>query len=60
MRITFSDNSRTLTKEEVAAVTDGIIADLEQQGIMLKKRSGYKGRSWAPPDFFGDYITLPY
>ena len=26
-----------LTKEEVAAVTDGIIAELEQQGIMLKK-----------------------
>ena len=37
VRLTFSDNSRTLTKEEVAAVTDGIIAELEQQGIMLKK-----------------------
>jgi phenylalanyl-tRNA synthetase beta chain len=37
VRITFSDNARTLTKEEVAAVTDGIIADLEQQGILLKK-----------------------
>lgn len=37
VRITFSDNTRTLTKEEVSAVTDAIIAELEKKGIMLKK-----------------------
>ena len=37
VRLTFSDNSRTLTKEEVTSVTDSIIADLEKKGIMLKK-----------------------
>ena len=36
VRLTFSDNTRTLTREEVAAVTDGIVADLENQGIKLK------------------------
>ena len=37
VRLTFSDNTRTLTKEEVTAVTDGIINDLEKVGIPLKK-----------------------
>ncbi len=37
VRLTFSDNTRTLTREEVAAVTDKIIADLENVGILLKK-----------------------
>lgn len=37
VRLTFSDNSRTLTREEVVAVSDGIVADLEQRGIHLKK-----------------------
>lgn len=37
VRLTFSDNTRTLTREEVAAVTDSIIADLAEKGIMLKK-----------------------
>lgn len=37
VRLTFSDNTRTLTREEVAAVTDRIIADLEKVGIVLKK-----------------------
>ena len=37
VRLTFSDNSRTLTKEEVTEVTDGIVEDLEQQGIKLKQ-----------------------
>ncbi|MBQ3285825.1 MAG: phenylalanine--tRNA ligase subunit beta [Ruminococcus sp.] len=37
VRLTFSDNTRTLTREEVTAVTDGIIADLEEKGIKLKK-----------------------
>ncbi len=37
VRLTFSDNSRTLTREEVTAVSDGIVADLEKDGIMLKK-----------------------
>lgn len=37
VRLTFSDNTRTLTKEEVTAVTDGIINDLEKVGILLKK-----------------------
>lgn len=37
VRLTFSDNTRTLTREEVTAVTDGIINDLEKVGILLKK-----------------------
>ncbi|MGN0163244.1 MAG: phenylalanine--tRNA ligase subunit beta, partial [Candidatus Ornithomonoglobus sp.] len=37
VRITFSDNSRTLTREEVAAVIDPITAKLEEKGISLKK-----------------------
>ena len=37
VRLTFSDNTRTLTREEVTAVTDSIVADLEQNGINLKK-----------------------
>ena len=37
VRLTFSDNTRTLTREEVTAVTDSIVADLEQDGINLKK-----------------------
>ncbi len=37
VRITFSDNSRTLTREEVAAVIDPITARLEEKGIYLKK-----------------------
>ena len=36
VRLTFCDNTRTLTREEVAAVTDAIIAQLEQDGIKLK------------------------
>lgn len=36
VRLTFSCMDRTLTREEVQAVTDGIIADLAQQGIRLK------------------------
>ena len=37
VRLLFSDNERTLTKEEVMAVIDGIIADLEASGIPMKK-----------------------
>ena len=37
VRLTFSDSSRTLTREEVAAVTDGIVADLARNGVDLKK-----------------------
>lgn len=37
VRLTFSDNSRTLTREEVTAVSDAIVADLERDGIYLKK-----------------------
>ncbi|WP_407385413.1 phenylalanine--tRNA ligase subunit beta [Ruminococcus sp.] len=37
VRLTFSDNTRTLTREEVTVVTDAIIADLEKDGILLKK-----------------------
>lgn len=37
VRLTFSDNSRTLTREEVTAVTDAIVADLAKDGIPLKK-----------------------
>lgn len=36
VRLTFCDPTRTLTREEVTAVTDGIVADLEQEGIRLK------------------------
>ena len=36
VRLTFCDPTRTLTREEVTAVTDGIVADLEQDGIRLK------------------------
>ena len=36
-RIFFSHAERTLTREEVQAVVDGVIADLEKQGIALKK-----------------------
>ena len=28
---------RTLTREAVQSVVDGVIADLEKQGVMLKK-----------------------
>ncbi len=37
IRILFSDNERTLTKDEVMAVVDQIIADLDAQGIPMKK-----------------------
>jgi len=37
VRMIFSDPERTLTKEEVMAVVDGIIADLESKGISMKK-----------------------
>ena len=37
VRLIFVDHNRTLTREEVTAVTDGIIADLEKEGILLKK-----------------------
>ena len=37
VRLTFSDNTRTLTREEVTAVSDAIVAELEKIGIMLKK-----------------------
>ena len=36
VRITFSDSSRTLTKDEVTKVSDKIVEDLKQNGIMLK------------------------
>jgi len=36
VRLTFSDNSRTLTRDEVTAVTDAIVAELEKDGIKLK------------------------
>ncbi len=36
IRMVFSHPERTLTKEEVAVVTDGIIATLEKEGIALK------------------------
>jgi phenylalanyl-tRNA synthetase beta chain len=36
VRLTFSDPTRTLTREEVAAVSDSIVADLESDGIKLK------------------------
>ena len=37
VRIFFSHDERTLTREEVQSVVDGVIANLEKQGIMLKK-----------------------
>ena len=37
VRLTFSHNERTLTREEVQAVVDGITADLAAQGIVIKK-----------------------
>ena len=36
VRLTFSDPTRTLTREEVTAVSDAIVADLEKDGIKLK------------------------
>ena len=36
VRLTFSDPTRTLTREEVTAVSDGIVAELEKDGIKLK------------------------
>ena len=36
VRLTFIDNTRTLKREEVTAVTDGIVAELEKDGIKLK------------------------
>ena len=36
-RLVFSHSERTLTREEVMAVCDGIIAELEAKGIALKK-----------------------
>ena len=36
VRLTFCDPTRTLTREEVTVVTDGIIAALEKDGIKLK------------------------
>jgi phenylalanyl-tRNA synthetase beta subunit len=37
VRIFFSHAERTLTREEVQAVVDGVVADLETQGIVIKK-----------------------
>ncbi len=37
VRVYFSHAERTLTREEVQAVTDSVIATLEAQGILLKK-----------------------
>ena len=36
VRLTFSDNTRTLTRDEVVAVSEAIIEDLDKQGIRLK------------------------
>ena len=36
VRIHFSDKSKTLTREEVSAVTDKVVAKLAEQGIALK------------------------
>lgn len=36
VRLTFSDSSRTLTKDEVTKVSDKIVEDLKQNGILLK------------------------
>ena len=35
-KLVFSDNTRTLTKEEVSLVVDKIIEDLKKQNIVLK------------------------
>ncbi len=37
VRLFFSHAERTLTREEVQAVVDIVVADLEKQGILLKK-----------------------
>ena len=37
VRMIFSHSERTLTREEVMTVADGVIADLEAKGIELKK-----------------------
>ena len=37
VRLTFSDNTRTLTREEVTAVVDSIIAALAKENIPLKQ-----------------------
>jgi phenylalanyl-tRNA synthetase beta chain len=37
VRISFSHAERTLTREEVQAVVDGIVADLESKDVALKK-----------------------
>ena len=37
VRIFFSHPERTLTREEVQAVVDGIVAELEAQNIVIKK-----------------------
>ncbi len=37
VRLNFSDNTRTLTREEVTAVVNGIIDDLKNNGILLKQ-----------------------
>ena len=36
VRIVFSNNERTLTREEVLSITDGIIDYLKNKGILLK------------------------
>ncbi|MBQ7217942.1 MAG: phenylalanine--tRNA ligase subunit beta, partial [Ruminococcus sp.] len=36
VRLTFSDNTRTLTRDEVTSVSDAIVAELEKDGIKLK------------------------
>ena len=36
VRLTFSHNERTLTREEVIAVTDGIVDALAKEGVALK------------------------
>lgn len=36
-RLTFSHSDRTLTREEVMAVADGIISELKAEGVELKK-----------------------
>ena len=37
VRLFFSHNERTLTREEVQAVVDSVVNDLSAQGIELKK-----------------------
>ena len=36
-RLTFSHPEKTLTREEVMGIVDGVIASLEKDGILLKK-----------------------